>query len=127
MFKNNFNTNDKKLIVRSHLYSYIERGWAAFPLHHIMNGKCSCGKPSCKGAGKHPVTKNGLRNATSDKAVIDGWISKYPYANWGIRRSGLISQCIGKRHPTGIRKRLGDRSLRYEIPNIFDKPIEVEK
>ena len=29
-------------------------GWAAFPVHTVGAGRCSCGNPECKNPGKHP-------------------------------------------------------------------------
>ncbi|MBY0460601.1 MAG: DUF3987 domain-containing protein, partial [Gemmataceae bacterium] len=54
------------------------------PLHHVLNGQCSCGKPTCGSAGKHPRTKNGLKDATTDPDTIRGWWQKWPLANIGV-------------------------------------------
>ena len=73
--------------------AYADFGWAVFPLHHIDNGHCSCGGSNCKSPGKHPRTKNGVKNASKDPAVIKRWWSKWPMANIGIatgQASGLI-------------------------------------
>ena len=34
---------------------FFENDFIVFPLHKIINGKCSCG---CSSAGKHPLHKN---------------------------------------------------------------------
>jgi putative DNA primase/helicase len=72
-------------------------GWHVLPLHTIRNGRCSCGT-NCHSPGKHPIsflTPRGLKDATTDKAMIrrlwsqSGWSD----ANVGIatgRVSGLI-------------------------------------
>ena len=71
--------------------SYVRRGWPVVPLHTILNGKCSCGSPECeRSAGKHPLTKNGLKDATTDEAIITGWWREAPTANVGIV-TGLAS------------------------------------
>ncbi|WP_338652695.1 bifunctional DNA primase/polymerase [Sporosarcina psychrophila] len=59
--------------------------WQVFPLHWIENGQCSCkGKTeNCK-PGKHPLTKNGFKDATLDKSAIKKWWTKWPQANIGI-------------------------------------------
>jgi hypothetical protein len=39
------------------------RGWAVFPLHTPVNGKCSCPKKEqCDRSGKHPRTAHGLKD-----------------------------------------------------------------
>ena len=71
---------------------YSSLGWEVFPAHTIRNGRCSCGK-SCKSPGKHPVTRYGLKEATTDRQVILKWWNKIPDANIAIRtgiKSGLV-------------------------------------
>ena len=51
-------------------------GFSIFPVHGIVNGdRCTCGNYPCgvgnKNAGKHPYTKNGLNDASSDSAIIE--------------------------------------------------------
>jgi hypothetical protein len=69
------------------------RGWAVFPLHWVEDGNCSCPKLQCPKAGKHPLTKHGVTEATTDKAQIRAWWQQHPEANIGIAtgaQSGLI-------------------------------------
>lgn len=71
---------------------YAGRGWRVFPVHTAAGGRCSCGKPDCTRAGKHPRTAHGLKDATMDQAVIRDWWDKWPSANVGIatgQASGL--------------------------------------
>lgn len=49
--------------------AYARRGWAVFP---------------CKVRGKAPATKNGLKDATNDPAVIRGWWREHPRANVAV-------------------------------------------
>ena len=71
---------------------YIARGWHVFPTHSVDDeGNCTCGKVPCKGAGKHPRTKNGLKDATTDPAQIEEWFGgDAPASNIAIR-TGRIS------------------------------------
>jgi hypothetical protein len=46
-------TTDDALLLTSAL-DYARRGWPVFPLHHPVNGHCSCGKSDCSNIGKHP-------------------------------------------------------------------------
>ena len=74
--------------------SYAARGWAVFPLHYpTPNGQtaCSCGSPSCESVGKHPRTRSGLMDATTNEDTIRGWWRTAPNANVGLRTgSGLV-------------------------------------
>jgi Bifunctional DNA primase/polymerase, N-terminal/AAA domain len=73
---------------------HARRGWHVFPLH-VMNGAghCTCGKQCGRDAAKHPMTKNGLKDATADVAVVERWSSIFGIHNIGIRTgadSGLV-------------------------------------
>lgn len=73
--------------------SYADRKWAVLPLHGLREGNCTCGKSDCHSSGKHPLTANGVKDATTDAAQIKEWWRKWPFANIGIAtgdRSGLI-------------------------------------
>jgi hypothetical protein len=45
---------------------YVARGWQIFPCHSIERGRCVCRKGrDCESPGKHPLTENGFKNATT--------------------------------------------------------------
>jgi putative DNA primase/helicase len=72
---------------------YAERDWRVLSLHHPHNQGCSCGKPECTPIGKHPRTRKGLSDATTDESHIRAWWAKSPDANIGILTgspSGLL-------------------------------------
>lgn len=87
---------------------YASRGWHVLPLHWPQDEKCSCGNPGCgNNSAKHPLTKNGLNDATTDPKIIREWLAKWPEANIGIRTgaiSGFVVLDIDPRHA-------GDESL----------------
>ena len=58
-------------------------GWAVIPLHTPVDGACDCRKPDCPSPGKHPRTRNGLSDATTDADQIRRWWSLWPQANIG--------------------------------------------
>jgi putative DNA primase/helicase len=65
-----------------------------FPLHTIgSDGACSCQRAGCPRPGKHPRTPHGVKDATTSKAQIKAWWTKWPDANIGIatgHRSGIF-------------------------------------
>lgn len=72
-----------------------EWGWAVMPLHWIPAGSdvCSCGNAQCSSPGKHPLTKNGSKDASKDFAQIEAWFKQWPDANIGIATgpaSGIV-------------------------------------
>ncbi len=65
---------------------YASQGWPVFPLHTpVAEGGCSCRKTACKDVGKHPCTRHGLKDASTDTDIITGWWEKWPSANVGLR------------------------------------------
>lgn len=73
---------------------YCGKGWAVLPLHSVTSdGACTCGRADCKSPGKHPLTRNGLNDATTDEATIVQWWNQFPLANIGIatgEKSGFV-------------------------------------
>jgi hypothetical protein len=79
---------------------YALRGWPVFPLHNMHQGQCTCGQP-CKSRAKHPRTRTGFKDASTDDQVIRGWWSKWPEANIGIAtgdRSFVVVDLDTKEH-----------------------------
>ena len=54
---------------------YVNLGWHIFPLHTIVNGKCSCGTDCGTDAGKHPRIGRGVKGATRDLSQIEKWFN----------------------------------------------------
>lgn len=71
---------------------YAARGWPVFPLHsRLSDGGCSCGKPACDSPAKHPRTRFGLKEATTDHNRIVAWWRNSPNANVGLATGhGLV-------------------------------------
>lgn len=53
-------------------------GVKVFPCHRVVEGDCTCLEAGCKSPGKHPRTKNGSKEATTDPGQIKLW-----WAKWG--------------------------------------------
>jgi hypothetical protein len=72
---------------------YARQGRPVFPCHTPADGGCSCGLADCSSPGKHPRTRHGLRDASTDPRVIEGWWRRWPAANVGMltgRLSGVV-------------------------------------
>lgn len=57
-------------------------------LYGVNGGRCTCGKADCGSPGKHPRTAHGLRDASTDPAVIAARWRQWPDASIGIAMSG---------------------------------------
>lgn len=75
--------------------AYAARGWHVFPCHTPTVDGCSCLKrTACTDRGKHPRTKNGLKDATTDPGQIRRWWQQmWPEANIGIC-TGAVSDFV---------------------------------
>lgn len=63
---------------------YASLGWPVFPLHTPVSDGCSCKHPGCGSPGKHPRTRHGVKDATTDLAKVRQWWAKWPDANIGL-------------------------------------------
>jgi putative DNA primase/helicase len=80
---------DRKL---EQLLFYAKHGYPIFPIHWVSEGGCSCSGrvKNCK-PGKHPLTKHGFYDATTESEQIERWHKQWPRANWGMRTGDLES------------------------------------
>ena len=46
-------------------------GFSVLPIHTIRNGACTCSNPNCPSPGKHPRTRNGVKDASNDPEVVE--------------------------------------------------------
>ena len=71
---------------------YAGRGWRVFPLHHIVEGQCSCGR-SCASPASTRASKAGSRRRPPTTAQITAWWSKWPrreYRDRDRRRPDVV-------------------------------------
>jgi putative DNA primase/helicase len=85
--------------------TYAGRGWLVFPCHSIQAGRCSCSNPDCPSPGKHPLTRNGVKDATANPALIQAWFGNWPTANIGL-------SCVGRVVLDSDRDHGGEESIR---------------
>src|SRR3990167_7626736 len=83
----------EKTLLESAL-EYARAGMPVVPLHSIRSGKCTCGDQNCPAPGKHPRTKNGLKDATTDETSIKKWWSKSQWPNASIAGVGGEFLCL---------------------------------
>lgn len=73
---------------------YAESGLLVFPVHSVVDGKCSCYQGvNCKRKGKHPRTNSGLKSGTTNPDIIKKWWSIWPDSNIAIvtgKESGIL-------------------------------------
>jgi putative DNA primase/helicase len=77
--------------------------WALYPIHAVdAHGVCTCPKGvGCEDPGKHPMTRGGFGDASSDPERIAELFSNRPGANVGLRAgkgSGVVVLDIDPRH-----------------------------
>ena len=83
---------------------YARWGWAVFPCHETVRSQCSCGLADCSSPAKHPRTRRGLHDASTDPARVMAWWRRWPSANVGVRTgsvSGLVVVDVDRR-PGGL-------------------------
>ena len=80
-------------LFREGALGYAHRGWRVFPLHGIVNGSCTCGRSDCSSAGKHPLVRRGLYEASTDPKQIQSWWRRWRSANVGIA-TGTVSGVV---------------------------------
>jgi bifunctional DNA primase/polymerase-like protein len=76
-------------------------GWHVLPCHSPDFEGCSCGGTNCSSPGKHPRTRRGLHDASTDPDVVKRWWRRWPLANVGVRTgaaSGLVVIDIDPAH-----------------------------
>ena len=101
--------------------AYAARGWPVVPHYSIdETGRCTCRLTACTNAGKHPRTRHGIKDATTDPAKIRRWWRQWPQANIAIatgKPSGFDALDIDP--PKG-----GDASL-GKLPSLPDTVVQL--
>ncbi|CAN5633336.1 hypothetical protein BH20ACT23_BH20ACT23_01980 [soil metagenome] len=99
---------------------YAAHGWAVFPVHGIADGECSCGASDCSSPGKHPLTRRGVKDATTQSEVVSRWWSRWPRANVALATgsaSGVVVIDVDPPHGERSLKSLSDAG--YELPQTL--------
>jgi hypothetical protein len=122
---------------------YAQEGFPVVPLYGIKDGHCTCGDEYCNRSGKHPRTKRGIVDATSDPTEIERLWANRPKAKIGIVMGGpsklvaLVTEGKGGRQNlrsittrNGKLPRTGtiqDRDQRFRLYRVgANQPCSVE-
>jgi Bifunctional DNA primase/polymerase, N-terminal/Primase C terminal 1 (PriCT-1) len=118
-------TGDGELLAAA--LTLAAEGRPVLPTHTPdAEGCCSCGRPRCPNVGKHPRTRNGLIDATTDRVIVDRWWDRWPDANVAMRtgvESGVIVLDVdgdeGADSLHALERRYGElpRTTRVKTPN----------
>lgn len=75
---------------------YASSGLPVLPLRSARDGRCTCGD-GCGSPGKHPLTRHGKDDASSDLTQVTTWWTWWSWANVGIRLPlGVIVLDVGE-------------------------------
>ena len=79
---------------------YAQRNLYVLRLHTRYGDLCSCARPGCARQGKHPRTRRGLHDASTDRATIEAWYAAWPDSNVGIAcaKSGWLAIDVDPRN-----------------------------
>jgi hypothetical protein len=75
--------------------TYAAIGLPVLPLHSPRGAGCTCSRGAdCSSPAKHPRTKHGVKDATTDETTIRAWWDRWPYANVGIATGGPLRTVV---------------------------------
>jgi hypothetical protein len=87
---------------------YAAWGIPVYPVHwpHPTPGRvslaCSCPRgPACGRPAKHPLVRHGINDATTDRAQLERWWSRWPAANLGLA-TGVVFDALDVDGPAGL-------------------------
>lgn len=76
-----------------HALRYAALGWKVFPLHgRTATGGCTCGDADCRSPAKHPLTRHGVKDASTAETQLRAWATQFPHSNLGLALTdGLVA------------------------------------
>lgn len=75
---------------------YARRGWQVFPCYGTNEqNECLCDKGRlCDNTGKHPITKQGFKDATTDEKQIKAWFGPPPFGQTNRRNVAIATGAV---------------------------------
>jgi hypothetical protein len=69
--------------------------WKTFPVHGYLQveDRCTCGNRACTSPGKHPVTSDGFKSASSDPETLRSMFAQNGMANVALA-TGWVNQIV---------------------------------
>lgn len=100
------------------LRRYIRAGWAVLLLFATFDGGCVCPAGSeCASPGKHPRSRHGLDDATTNERELQRLLRRWPESNFGVVSGPETACVIDVDGPEGV-EALGRYTARYgPLPN----------
>jgi hypothetical protein len=96
---NHNDSGSDRLNLAAHAAAYARAGLPVWALHNPVDGGCSCGDRECRSVGKHPRTRNGKDDVTTDRRRIAALWTCWPDANIGLRPAeGVAVLDVDPRH-----------------------------
>src|SRR5437016_3776894 len=87
---------------RARALRYAKMRLRVVPMHRVRDGYCTCHRgKACERPGKHPMTAQGVKDATTERDQIKSWWTVSPNANIGIAtgaESRILVLDIDRRH-----------------------------
>lgn len=106
---------------KNNLDMYLSLRWKIVPLHTIQNRICTCGNVDCTRPGKHPRTRHGVKDATSNIDIIKQWAEEWGQFNIGISLSDGFFAFDVDVHDTNGLATLTDLETRYgKLPRTVE-------
>jgi len=104
---------------------YVEKlGWPVLPLYPVRDGQCQCrADDDCQSPGKHPLSRHGVKDATTDVQRLKAWWSEWPDAGVGVAAgadAGFFVLDVDERHG-------GEDSLAALVAEVGELPETVEQ
>lgn len=92
-------------------------GWEILPTAWPVGTRCSCLDPECPSPGKHPLTRNGKDDATSEPDMIAAWWDRWPRANIGVRPpEGVVILDVDPRNGGDVALAAAERAAGETLP-----------
>lgn len=96
---------------------YAAHGWPVLPVAGMAAAACTCGS-ECDSPAKHPLTRHGVHDASTDPARIRRWWRRWPAANIGVATGAASGVAVVDVDPgSGGRRSLDAvRAAGYDLP-----------